>query len=130
MYAEDSFFTLTQTGQIGLLTLSLVLSGALVAVVYWITGTLPRLAGLPLAIVGFWAFDWLSPQIYYFYYITQFDGLPLQNVVRYPPSPQKILQIMTFQDEPTLSAHGRGLLAWALIVTAIWRGRARRHLPD
>ncbi|MGI9409803.1 MAG: hypothetical protein ACR2OV_07000 [Hyphomicrobiaceae bacterium] len=123
MYAEDSFFTLTKSGQIGLLVLSFVLSVAMIGVIYLLTRRLPRLAALGMAILGFWAFDWLSPQIYYFYYMTQFDGLPIQSVIRSPTSPQKLLWLIVFQDEPTLSAHGRGLLAWALIVVAIWRSQ-------
>ena len=130
MYAEDSFFTLTQSGQIGLLVLSVALSVAMIGAIYFLTRKLPLLAALGMAILGFWAFDWVSPQIYYFYYLTQFDGLPVQNVVRSPTSPQKLLRLIVFQDEPTLSAHGRGILAWTLIVVAIWRSRGRRQHPE
>ena len=130
MYGEDSFFTLSQTGQIGLLLLSCALSLAMIGAIYWLARKLPRLAALGVAIAGFWAFDWLSPQVYYVFYMTQFDGLPVQNVIQYPKSPVEILRLVTFQDEATLSAHGRGLLAWALIAVALLRSRADARRPD
>ena len=127
MYADDSFFTLSYAGQVGLVVLSLVLSVAMVGVIYLATRKLPRLAAAGVAVLGFWAFDWLSPQVYYIYYMTQFDGLPLQTVIRYPPSPQSVIRLATFHDEATLSAHGRGLLAWMLIAVALWGRRDQSH---
>ena len=126
MYSDDSFFTLSGPGQIGLILLSFVLFVAVIYAVDRVGHTLPRPVALGLAIVGFWAFEWLSPQIYYFYYLTQFDGLPIQSVIQTPPSPAKLLRIITFQDEQTLSAHGRAVLGWALVVAALGPRRIRK----
>ena len=126
MYSEDSFFTLSGAGQIGLILISFVLFVLVIYVVDRVGSAVPRLAALGLAIVGFWLFEWLSPQIYYFYYLTLFDGLPMQSVIQTPPSPGKLLRIISFQDEQTLSAHSRGLLGWAMIVVALRQRRIRK----
>ena len=126
MYSDDSFFTLSGPGQIGLVLLSLVLFVVVVCAMVRVGRVVPRTVALLLAIAGFWAFEWLSPQIYYSYYMTQFDGLPVQNVIQSPPSPAKLFNILTFQDEFTLSAHGRAVLGWALIIAALLSGKSRR----
>ncbi len=126
MYTEDSFFTLSGAGQTGLILLSIVLFVLVIYVADRVGGAVPRLVALGSAIVGFWLFEWLSPQIYYFYYLTLFDGLPMQSVIQTPPPPGKLLRIISFQDEQTLSAHSRGLLGWIMIVVALRQRRIRR----
>jgi hypothetical protein len=126
MYAEDSFFTLSATGRLGLVLLSLLLFAAIVCVMHRISRGLPYLAALSLAFIAFWVFEWLSPQIYYLYYVAYFDNLPFQNVVQFPPSAMSLLQLITFQAEPTLSAHGRGCLAWAMIAETFLARRCSR----
>lgn len=125
MYDGDSFFTLSNAGQAGLALLSLAL--AIVSLV--VAGRLFRLvpnrglaarlaARLGVAIFVMWLFVWLSPQIYYLYYLTLFDGLPWQIVVQNPPEFHAILQQVTFSGPETLSAHAKGALAWLLILYA------------
>ncbi len=138
MYDGDSFFTLSNSSQIGLALLSL----SLTVVCLIATGRLFRLIpkrGLParlaarlgVAVFVTWLFVWLSPQIYYLYYLTIFDGLPWQIVVQNPPEFHAILQQVTFSGPATLSDHSKGLLAWLLILYAsaqpLWqRARQRR----
>ena len=126
MYSDDPFFTLSGPGQIGLVLLSLVLFVVVVYAMVRVGRLVPHSVAVLLAIVGFWAFEWLSPQIYYFYFLTQFDGLPVQNVIQSPPSLAELFRIITFQYEFTLSAHGRALLGWALIIAALLTGKSRR----
>ncbi|CTQ48944.1 hypothetical protein [Jannaschia donghaensis] len=118
-YTGDSFQTLTQSEQLGLAGLSMFLGG-------WILALGNRLTGLGWAIGVFWAFIWLSPQVYYLYYQMIFDGLPWQMVVKDPPGPVRIVHLLTFQAEGTLSAHGKGVLGWGLIGLALWRRRQDR----
>lgn len=125
MYAEDSFYTLSRLGQIGLAVLSLILFVAIVIIVYRLTRNMPFFVRPLIALAAFWAFVWLSPQIYYLYYLTLFDGLPLQNVIQPPPSLMKILKLVIFQNDATLSAHSQGGLAWALVATALWPSRKK-----
>lgn len=120
-YTEDSFHTLTGMEQIGLLALTLALSGGLLTLGY-------RFGGPILALALFWTFVWLSPQVYYLYYQAIFDGLPWQIVVKSPPGPVRIARLLTFQAAGTLSDHGKGVLGWALIGLTLWRRhRARDH---
>ncbi|MDH3667381.1 MAG: hypothetical protein OEN23_10680 [Paracoccaceae bacterium] len=122
MYAEDSFYTLDWLRGAGLL----VVTGVLV----WLTwkaakrvcrGGLAR--RLVWALGLFWAFLWLSPQIYYAYYWLIFPDLPVQWVIRWPPGPAWVGRLLAFQGPATLSAHGQGALGWALIIGAARRFR-------
>ena len=70
---------------------------------------------------GFYLFVWLSPQIYYSYYLILFDGLPLQIVLQQPPSLTEILKLLSFSGQNTLSAHGKSILAYAMLIAAILR---------
>lgn len=119
VYASDSFFTLTIAGQIGLAALSLILGGLIIAIYVRLAGRIPHWSmRIVLALLIFWAFAWLSPQIYYGYYLLIIDGLPVQWVVRRPPGPAELLSLMTFQGPGTLSAHGQGGLGWLLLGAA------------
>lgn len=142
MYNGDSFYTLTDNGQIGLALLSLFLSAATV----FAAGHLFRLVpdkGLPtqlaarigVAVFIMWIFVWLSPQVYYLYYQTIFDGLPWQIVIRNPPEFHAIVEHVTFSGPETLSAHAKGALAWLLLLYAAswptWRHfRQRNQVED
>ncbi|MEO0820358.1 MAG: hypothetical protein AAF074_08025, partial [Pseudomonadota bacterium] len=86
------------------------------------------LGGL-LGLALWWAFLWLSPQVYYTYYRAIIPGLPLQVVIRSPPTPGDALGLLTFTGEDSLSAHGRGVLGWGMLVTGGMAGRraARRR---
>lgn len=118
IYDGDSFHTLSLAGRAGLLLLSLTLTmiTALAARRIMRGRRLPLRMLIAFAVLT--AFIWLSPQVYYAYYLTLFDGLPLQSVISSPPSPIEIAKILTFQDRPTLSAHGIALLGWLLITIA------------
>ena len=125
MYAEDSFHTLSLAGRMGLVALSLGLAGLLVFASWRLALRPGPAAGVAFAVLLFFLFVWLSPQLYYFYYMTLFEGLPWQSVIKVPPSPVKLLKLLVFQDEATLSAHGKGLLAWCLLLTAAFGKKAR-----
>lgn len=78
---------------------------------------------LLIGLVLFVLFVWLSPQIYYQYYRLIIDGLPAQFVIGWPRGAAHIAELLLFQAEENLSAHGQGLLGWALLVTAGWRNQ-------
>ena len=134
LYENDSFFTLTLAGRIGLA----VLSALLMASVLWIgarsfgkinlaNGAMTLAARLILALAFFWLFEWLSPQIYYQYYRLIFDGLPQQIVIKMPPLPADIAALLAFNAKQALSHHARAILGWALIAQSLlastWRLR-------
>ncbi|MGB7241175.1 MAG: hypothetical protein WBC93_03705 [Sulfitobacter sp.] len=122
MYAQDSFLTLGIWGQIGLASLSLLLSGVLIWGVSRLKGcTLLRVGAV---CVAFWLFIWLSPQIYYLYYLVLIDGLPWQIVIRPPPGPADIARLISFLGDQTLAAHGQGVLFWAGQLAALWPWRS------
>lgn len=114
MYGQDSFFTLGSLGQFGLITLSILMF----ALSIWAMTRLRAHWGVKLgiALIGFYVFIWLSPQIYYIYYLFLFDGLPLQIVIGKPPTALAVFQLMTFTGQQNLSAHGSGLLGWGMII--------------
>ena len=123
MYQNDSFFTLNTGGQIGLAVLSAVL-----AVVMLLLTRRLAVASTPARRVAIWAllyflFVWLSPQLFYTYYRVIIPGLPLQWVIPWPDVLEP-LTLLTFSAGDSLSAHGRGVLGWSMLVMALWRVRA------
>lgn len=135
MYEGDSFFTLGVAGQAGLAVLSAVMALALCLSAGVLARRFRQLwRGVLVAPGLFWIFLWLSPQVYYGYYLLIFDGLPLQIVIGWlPPNATTVLDLILFRERETLSAHGKGALFWAMLATAIvswqrarWRAAPRR----
>lgn len=131
MYNQDSFFDLNAWGQVGLVAISMVLF-LLVLFTAWVMlkrhGALIRIGG---ALVLFWIFVWLSPQVYYMYYWMIFPDLPVQWVIWPPSGPDKAANMLLFQYRSNLSAHSQGVLGWCVIVapfvSGLWarvRGKA------
>lgn len=126
MYSQDSFFDLTPWGQVGLVCIS----AAMFAVVFFSTRALlrkrPIWTKIGGALILFWLFVWVSPQIYYMYYRMIIPDLPLQWVIWPPEDPLTALRYLVFQGPRNLSAHSQGLLGWSLIAAPFlkWPGRA------
>jgi hypothetical protein len=127
MFADDSFFTLTVRGQIGLVLISALSSIALLVVTRLATAHRPRLFRLGVALCAFYLFVWVSPQMYYQYYRTLFDGLPQHSVISSPPSIWAIADLLRFKGPSTLSNLGLGSLGWALLITALPGNRVFRR---
>lgn len=121
MYEGDSFFTLSMGGRVGLALLSLALAAAILALTWHTTKERPLAWRLAIAAALFYLSVWLSPQIYYLYYQMIFDGLPWQIVVKPPPSPVHIAELLSFQYRPNLSAHSKGIFGWLLLAMAAFR---------
>jgi hypothetical protein len=84
----------------------------------------PILIRLSGALILFWVFVWVSPQIYYTYYRMIIPDLPLQWVIWPPASPVDALRMMVFSGPQNLSAHSQGILGWVLLVVPfLWRQR-------
>ncbi|MEX0286159.1 MAG: hypothetical protein AB3N23_16255 [Paracoccaceae bacterium] len=129
MYRGDSFHTLSAAGQVGLAALSL----GLAVLTLWAVRRLTRGQVWPIrlgtAVAAIWLFDWLSPQVYYLYYMTLFD-IPAQIVIRTPIGPLDLLRLLSFSGESSLSAHSRGALGLACMATAFWpEQHGGRHTP-
>jgi len=96
MYDGDSFYTLTWIGRIGLVILSVTMTLA----VLWLAMKLMKRVFWPfrvaIAVFFFFLWVWLSPQAYYTYYMTLFEGLPWQVVVKNPPSVNYLSKLLTF----------------------------------
>ncbi len=125
MYSEDSFFTLSLAGQAGLATLSgvlglltLIVGGRLFRTLQFSSGVLRLIANLAAAFGLLWCFVWLSPQIYYFYYQAIFTGLPWQIVIKTPPTPETIGEILFFRADWNMSNHSKAVLGWLLMLYA------------
>ena len=119
MYENDSFFTLTAFGRIGLVCLSAAMAIATVWLFLWISRGFSIPVRVMTAIVFLWLFTWLSPQIYYFYYMLLFDFLEFKIIPQLPPGPIEIFQLLTFTEDFNFSKHGKGVLGWILIFLAV-----------
>ena len=126
MYAEDSLFTLSLPGQLGVVAIALLLSGSLI----WVAWRFAPRAIWTSALMGlglFWIYTWLSPQVFYQYFHLLFEDLPRQWVIWPPPGPDKIFELLTFSGRPSLSAHGHGVLGWVLIGLGLLRNSLFRR---
>ncbi len=123
MYEGDSFFTLTPAGRTGLAALS----AALAATVLWMAWRAGRawgsFVGIVAGLVVFWLFAWVSPQVYYTYYMAIIEGLPLQLVVRAPPGLRDIANLLSFTAKPSLADHSAGVLGWLSLGAGLVAGR-------
>jgi len=119
MYDGDSFYTLTGIGRIGLVALSVTATALLIWVLISSTRRMTWPIRVIVALLLFFAFVWLSPQLYYTYYMTLFDGLPWQIVVKDPPSANYLFKLLTFRGPANLSAHSLGTMGWVLIAAAL-----------
>lgn len=122
-YPDDSFFTLSLAGQVGLALLSCLLAVGTVLLVWRVSRRGVPVLRLLMGLAVFWVFVWLSPQVYYGYYLLIFDGLPLQWVVQNPPSLVHVAELLGFAAQEDLSHHGQGVLGWLCIGTALWPER-------
>lgn len=121
MYESDSFLTLTMIERIGLVcvTLALTLVGLLAFAKFSRKYNLA--IRLLAAVAVLYLFIWLSPQVYYLYYLQIFDFLEFKNVIHMPPNPLKILSLLSFTESGRLSHHGQGVLGWMLIALSFWK---------
>jgi len=121
LYQQDSFFTLSGWGQVGLASISIALF-ALMVFSAWI---LLRRQDLLVRILGalflFWLFVWMSPQVYYQYYRFLFDGLPAQWVISPFDDPFQTFKLLFWQGPSNLSAHSQGILGWSLIAVQFFK---------
>lgn len=124
MYDGDSFFSLTMAARFGLVLLSMALAALTAVAFIKITCRLAWPVRLLLAPVFLGVFVWLSPQVFYLYYMALFDHLPLHNVVQSPPWPSQIMRLLSFTGKAALSQHATGLLGWGLVVLAVLGERA------
>ena len=115
MYQQDSFFDLSGWGQVGLLCISTTLFLLMLFITYRLLRNRPVWVRIVGALVLFWLFVWVSPQIYYTYYRMIIPDLPLQWVIWPPDSPLVALRYLFFQGPQNLSAHSQGLLGWSLM---------------
>ena len=125
MYQQDSFFDLSGWGQVGLALISVTLFVAMLLITRRLLRCFPVWARIGGALVLFWLFVWASPQIYYMYYRMIIPDLPLQWVIWHAREPLKPLEMLFFAYQSNLSAHGQGILGWAMILTAMGFPRAR-----
>jgi len=132
IYERDTFFELTLLGRAGLTMLSILLAFIVVYIAFALYKHGPRQnpgigLGLRLftATILLWLFLWLSPQAYYLYYQTIFDGLPWQIVIMTPPSISDLGDILLFQGRNSLAEHSKAGLGWILILGALIATRMR-----
>ena len=123
LYADDSFFTLTVYGRWGLVVISTLLA----AIALWVLWKLTAKRSLPvrllMALGVFIAFEWLSPQLYYLYYLLILENLPWQWVIGLSPPLGDLWDLLIFRERNNLSHHSRAALGWLMLVIALIRPR-------
>ncbi len=132
MYSEDSFYTLSTYGRLAVVAVSLGMFAALLVLGYVLAKARKGVVCIAIGMFLFWIFVWLSPQVYYTLYQFLFEGLPRQWVVGSPPMADELARLIIFSDRQTLSAHGQGVLFWALMLLS-WRLRLKAPMvpvPD
>lgn len=118
-FEQDSFFDLTPWGQTGLALISLVMGLGMLWLA-WIVGR--SVAWALWVCVLFWLFLWLSPQVYYTYYLTLFEFLEQQIVVTWPPiGPEAFLYGVAGEYGSTLRGIGQGVMFWGMMALAGFR---------
>ena len=115
MYRQDSFFDLSPWGQFGLICISTALFLAMLLICRALLSNHHALFRVGGALLLFWLFVWISPQVYYEYYRQLIPSLPRQWVIWPPEHPQTALSYLFFQGPQNLSAHSQGLLGWSMI---------------
>lgn len=128
MYQGDSFFTLSIAGQIGLAFLSAILALIFIYLGWRTTREKPLWLRLLIAIVLFFLFIWLMPQVYYTYYIFLL-GVPWQIIIQTPPTPLGLARILFFAENANLSFHAQAAIGWTLLFIAMFRPRLNRLKP-
>jgi hypothetical protein len=119
MYANGSIHTLTVIQQIGLSFISLTLLSMMIFLSLKLFKNKPMLVRIMVVIGFFYLFVWLSPQLYYAYYILIFEDLPIQLVIKAPPGVGPLVKILTLQNNTRLSDHSLAFLGWVLISLAL-----------
>lgn len=126
MYENDSFLTLSTAERIGLVSVTLLLSFLLIWL-FWMTKKHVNIWIRPLlALVFLYLFIWLSPQIYYLYYLIIFDFLDIKNVIHPPFNPLTLLNLLAFSESEKLADHGKGILGWILIILSFLNPKLTR----
>ena len=123
MYQQDSFFDLSFWERVGLVCISVALAMLILLAARILLRERPVWLRILGALILFWLFVWVSPQVYYTYYRMIIPDLPLQWVIWPPASPVEALRMLIFSGPQNLSAHGQGLLGWALIAVPFLRRR-------
>jgi len=127
MYENDTFYHLSLLDRAGLVFLSVILFSIIAYLSIKLTSNLKLPAKIISALFIFWLFVWVSPQIYYFYYLLIFENLPLQVVIQAPPDPFEIFQIISFTGKPDLSAHSKGIFFWLIMLLMLIQSAIKRH---
>lgn len=116
-YANDPLWTLGAAGAVGLV----LLAGSLaIATLLGLARWRPRRRGWAAlgALAIFWVYLWLSPQIFYLYFLLLIEGLPLQWVARVP-GPADTLRSLSFTGSGQISRHAEGVLGWLLFAVSL-----------
>lgn len=122
MFEGDDYLVLVVGGDAALAALSGVLVFAAVALVRVARRYVTLPAAVPaLGLVSWWAFLWLTPQLYYLLYMALVDGLEFRWVIGWPPGPRRLVELLTFQAEASRADPGLGLLGWVMCLAAVPR---------
>lgn len=122
MFEGDSYLILISGGEVALAALSGLLVFLAVASVRVTRRYVNLPAAVPaLGIVSFWVFVWVTPQIYYLLYMALLDGLGFQWIIGWPPGPQRLIGLLTFQAQATDVDMPLGVLGWVMFLVAIPR---------
>ena len=128
-YPNDSFWTLTAAGRLGVIAIA---SSGLIATFLFIAAKTNLVKQLPISrfiivpcdlifgAVVYILVDTVSPQVFYAFYQTIFPDLPRQIVVTGLPDWEDFRRLISFDEDPSMAGHLRAVGFWAICPFTLW----------
>lgn len=130
-YPNDSFWTLSTAGRIGVLSISAIGISFVFVCLAWKTrlilriksqasGTAWALCDTAFGLLFFGVVHTVSPQVFYSFYHLIFDALPNQWVINNLFDTTRLQAIATLAPTGNLADHLAGIVLWAIFPFTIW----------
>jgi hypothetical protein len=130
-YPQDSFWTLSTSGRIGVVAISSIGIGLVFALLAWktrrilrikaqISATAWTLFDIAIGVVLFGVIHTVSPQIFYSFYRLIFPNLPNQWVIDAIWDADGLRAVATLAEGGTLADHLAGIVLWAIVPFTGW----------
>jgi hypothetical protein len=130
-YPNDSFWTLTAAGRIGVLSISTIGISFIFACLTWKTrltlqiksqasGSVWALFDIAFGLLIFGVVHTVSPQVFYSFYCLIFDTLPNQWVIDKLFDTVRLQAIAGLAPTGNLADHLAGVVLWAIAPFTIW----------
>lgn len=122
MFEGDTYFIHVAGAEVALAVFSGLLVFLAIAAVRLARRRVELAAAAPaIGIVFWWLFLWLTPQLYYLLYVALSDALAFDLIIGWPPGPGRMMELLGFRGEASLTDFAVGVLGWAMILASLPR---------